>query len=97
MLRPAPFPRTPVTGATDGSQGTRIVRATAVLVRVRTDSPVNIDLSVPIWTIEHIAAAFHVSVHSARECTYRQSRGQAGTAIATLPPGRARTSAAATR
>jgi hypothetical protein len=50
---------------------TRIVRATAVLARVRTDSPVNIDLSVPIWTIEHVAAAFHLSVDAAREYTYR--------------------------
>ena len=51
---------------------TRIVRATAVLTRVRTDSPVNIDLSVPIWTIEHVAAAFHLSVDAAREYTYRE-------------------------
>jgi hypothetical protein len=51
---------------------TRIVRATAVLARVRTDSPVNIDLSVPIWTIEHVAAAFHLEVDTAREYTYRE-------------------------
>ena len=30
----------------------------------------NIDLSVPIWTIEHVAAAFHLSVDAAREYTY---------------------------
>jgi hypothetical protein len=61
-----------VTGATDGSRGTAIVRATAVLAAFRTDSPVNIDLSVPIWTIEHVAAAFHLSVDAAREYTYRE-------------------------
>jgi hypothetical protein len=48
------------------------VRATAVLAAFRTDSPVNIDLSVPIWTIEHVAAAFHLSVDAAREYTYRE-------------------------
>jgi hypothetical protein len=58
-----------VTGAT---HGTRIVRATAVDAGFRTDSPVNIDLSVPIWTIEHVAAAFHLSVDAAREYTYRE-------------------------
>jgi hypothetical protein len=31
----------------------------------------NIDLSVPIWTIEHVAAALHLSVDAAREYTYR--------------------------
>jgi hypothetical protein len=30
-----------------------------------------IDLSVPIWTIDHIATALHVSVDTAREYTYR--------------------------
>ena len=48
------------------------MRATAVLAGFRTDSPVNIDLSVPIWTIEHVAAAFHLSVDAAREYTYRK-------------------------
>jgi hypothetical protein len=43
-----------------------------VLAAFRTDSPVNIDLSVPIWTIEHVAAAFHLSVDAAREYTYRE-------------------------
>jgi hypothetical protein len=62
-----------VTGATDGSAETRIVRTTAVLAGIRTDSPVNIDLSVPIWTIEHVAAAFHLEVDTAREYTYRES------------------------
>ena len=38
---------------------------------IRTDRPVNIDLSVPIWTIEHVAAAFHLEVDTAREYTYR--------------------------
>jgi hypothetical protein len=47
------------------------VRATAVLAAFRTDSPVNIDLSVPVWTIEHVAAALHCSVDAAREHTYR--------------------------
>ena len=42
-----------------------------MLAGFRTDSPVNIDLSVPIWTIEHVAAAFHLSVDAAREYTYR--------------------------
>jgi hypothetical protein len=42
-----------------------------VLAELRTDSPVNIDLSVPIWTIEHVAAALHLSVDAAREYTYR--------------------------
>jgi hypothetical protein len=32
---------------------------------------VNIDLSVPIWTIEHVAAALQLSVDTAREYTYR--------------------------
>jgi hypothetical protein len=32
---------------------------------------VTIDLSIPIWTIEHVAAAFHLSVDAAREYTYR--------------------------
>ena len=27
----------------------------------------HIDLSVPIWTIEHVAAALHLSVDAARE------------------------------
>jgi hypothetical protein len=51
-----------------------------VLARFRTDSPVNIDLSVPIWTIEHVAAAFHLSVDAAREYTYREDfpRSRAG-------------------
>ena len=31
----------------------------------------NIDLQVPIWTIEHVAAALHASVDTAREYTYR--------------------------
>lgn len=31
----------------------------------------NIDLSVPIWTIEHVAAVLHLSVDTAREYTYR--------------------------
>ena len=31
----------------------------------------NIDLQVPIWTIEHLAAALHASVDTAREYTYR--------------------------
>jgi hypothetical protein len=60
-----------VTDGGCGSHGTRIVRATAVYAGFRTDSPVNIDLSVPIWTIEHVAAAFHLSVDAAREYTYR--------------------------
>lgn len=30
----------------------------------------NIDLSIPIWTIEHVAAALHLSVDAAREYTY---------------------------
>lgn len=71
MLRPAPGARTPVPGATDGTRGTWTVRATAVLAGFRTDSPVNIDLSVPIWTIEHVAAGFHLSVDAAREYTSR--------------------------
>ena len=44
-----------------------------MLAGFRTDSPVNIDLSVPIWTIEHVAAAFHLSVDAAREYTYREN------------------------
>jgi hypothetical protein len=60
-----------VTDGGCGSHGTRIVRATAVYAGFRTDSPVNIDLSVPIWTIEHVAAACHLSVDAAREYTYR--------------------------
>jgi hypothetical protein len=60
-----------VTVVTCGSPGIPNVRATAVLAGFRTDSPVNIDLSVPIWTIEHVAAAFHLSVDAAREYTYR--------------------------
>ncbi len=32
----------------------------------------NIDLSVPIWTIEHVAAALHLRVDAAREYTYRK-------------------------
>jgi hypothetical protein len=60
-----------VTDGGRGPRGTRIVRATAVLAGFRTDSPVNIDLSVPIWTIEHVAAACHLSVDAAREYTYR--------------------------
>ena len=71
MLGPAPGVRTPVTGTTDGSPGSPIVWATAVRAGFRTDSPVNIDLSVPIWTIEHVAAAFHLEVDTAREYTYR--------------------------
>ena len=31
----------------------------------------NIDLQVPIWTIEHLAAVLHASVDTAREYTYR--------------------------
>ena len=31
----------------------------------------NIDLQAPIWTIEHVAAALHASVDTAREYTYR--------------------------
>jgi len=31
----------------------------------------NIDLQVPIWTIDHVAAALHTSVDTAREYTYR--------------------------
>ena len=30
----------------------------------------NIDLSAPIWAIEHVAEAFHLSVDTAREHTY---------------------------
>jgi hypothetical protein len=30
----------------------------------------NINLQVPIWTIEHVAAALHTSVDTAREHTY---------------------------
>jgi hypothetical protein len=30
----------------------------------------NLDLSVPIWTIDHVAAALHLSVDTAREHTY---------------------------
>lgn len=32
---------------------------------------ININLQVPIWTIHHVAAAFHLSVDTAREYTYR--------------------------
>ena len=71
MLRPLPGARTPVTGATDGARGTGNVRATAVPSGLRTDSAVNVDLSVPIWTIEHVAAALHLSVDAAREYTHR--------------------------
>lgn len=31
----------------------------------------NIDLAVPIWTIDHVAAGLHLSVDAAREYTYR--------------------------
>ena len=31
----------------------------------------DIDLQVPIWTIEHVAAALHASVDTAREYAYR--------------------------
>ena len=60
-----------MTGATDGTCGTWTVRATAVLAGVWTGSPLNIDLSVPIWTIEHVSAAFHLEVDTAREYTHR--------------------------
>src|SRR3954454_4476688 len=70
-LRPAPGARTPVTPVVCGPCGIPTVRATAVLAAFRTDSPVNIDLSVPVWTIEHVAAALHCSVDAAREHTYR--------------------------
>ena len=59
-----------MTGATSGACATWTVRSTAVLADFRTDSPVNINLSVPIWTIEHVAAALHLSVDAAREYTY---------------------------
>ena len=39
---------------------------------IRTDRLVNIDLSVPIWTIEHVAAAFHLEVDTAHEYTSRE-------------------------
>jgi hypothetical protein len=61
-----------VTDGVRGPRGSQIVRATAVLARFPTDSPVNIDLSVPIWTIEHVAAALHLEVDTAREYTYRE-------------------------
>jgi hypothetical protein len=32
-----------------------------------------VDLSQPIWTIEHVAAALHLSVDRARECSYLTS------------------------
>lgn len=38
---------------------------------LRTDRLMNIDLSVPIWTIDHVAAALHLKVDTAREHTYR--------------------------
>ena len=60
-----------MTCATDGTCGTWTVRATAVLAGFRTDRPVNIDPSVPIWTIEHVAAVLDPSVDAAREYTYR--------------------------
>jgi hypothetical protein len=72
VLRAAPGAPTPVAGVLDVAGGTSTVRVTAVLAGVRTDSPVNIDLSVPIWTIEHVAAAFHLEVDTAREYTYRE-------------------------
>jgi hypothetical protein len=71
-----------VTDGGCGSHGTRIVRATAVYAGFRTDSPVNIDLSVPIWTIEHVAAACHLSVDAAREYTYRDDFPAAKTGFA---------------
>jgi len=37
----------------------------------RTGPGHNIDLQVPIWTIDHVAAALHTSVDTAREYTYR--------------------------
>ncbi|WP_343921280.1 hypothetical protein [Nocardioides aestuarii] len=44
---------------------------TAQLAAFRTDRVMNIDLSVPIWTIDHVAAALHLEVDTAREYTYR--------------------------
>ncbi len=35
-----------------------------------TTTPATVDLSVPIWTIDHVAAALHLSVDTAREYTY---------------------------
>jgi hypothetical protein len=47
-----------------------------------------IDLSVPIWTIDHIATALHVSVDTAREYTYRADlpAPKAGVWFDALPP-----------
>ena len=47
---------------------TQVTRApTAQDPALRTDRSMNIDLSVPIWTIEHVAAVLHLSVDAARE------------------------------
>jgi hypothetical protein len=46
-----------------------LAAATAVLLRLRTDSRMHIDLSAPIWGIEEIAAASELEVDSAREYT----------------------------
>ena len=43
----------------------------AVPAAFRTDRSMTIDLSVPIWTIDPLAAAFHLSVDDARESTDR--------------------------
>lgn len=40
------------------------------------------DLSDPIWTIDHVARAFHLSVDAAREHTYRDGFPRAKTGFA---------------
>jgi hypothetical protein len=42
----------------------------AVFLSFLTVPVMNIDLNAPIWAIDHVAAALHVSVDSAREHTY---------------------------
>jgi hypothetical protein len=65
--RPAPVresPGFPLAGAGPSPGVTALPR------RLDTDRAMDIDLSVPIWTIEHVAAALRLSVDTAREYTY---------------------------
>ena len=50
----------------------------------------NIDLSAPIWAIEHVAEAFYLSVDTAREHTYPRvpsSRAKRPAMPSSLPGG----------
>ena len=47
--------------------------AIAVIGQCQTDTAMDINLSDPIWTIEHVAAAFHPQLDTAREYTYKKT------------------------